>query len=643
MITAKRPLSGLVACGREVLRVQPLAETAPDLQRILKRSTLYTPPRFPVSAIRCETVMMVMRDGVRLATDIYLPPDVPAPAIAARTPYQRGADGFVGAFLAFARRGYVVISQDCRGTGNSEPDHWDYYMYEPEDGYDFVEWVSHQSWFNGFLGSCGSSYVGQTQWHMAKHPKMSTIVPEVSGLGVAINTTHLHMFANAYARSVGKGEDKIEVPYFELEAQMLHETLATGYFNDALYRPLPESLLVRHPHLRETSPSVAQRWLWEYYCSLTCTQRAEFVREAMGTKSVSILEIEQLPAIFGHRISHDAHTLPHSDPDELCRSFHAPVMLHTGWYDWGLNDALATWQLLQRATAEPMRSRCRLLIAPSAHNMPGYHEGMAEHPELHHAHRTTSNVELLMQWYTAIQEGKTDTWPVVIYYLMGANVWCSADAWPLEGTHTVPVYLRDAGQLSTRAPNAGSAPDVFTYDPKDPTPTVGGSIVSYVYPPGSVDVSEVQKRPDVLSYTTAALEEDLDVVGPLRLILYASSSAVDTDFAARLSDVFPDGRAIQLQSGILRARYRNWEGEPQLLEPGTIYRLEIDIWATANRFKVGHQLRLDISSADFPRFDRNANLGGVPGQPIPAIQTIYHDADYPSHLLLPILGRIAPL
>lgn len=580
-----------------------------------------------------------MRDGVRLATDVYLPPMIPASAIAVRTPYGRGMDALAGAFISFARRGFVVVSQDCRGTGDSEPDHWDYYMYEPEDGYDLVEWISHQPWFDGFLGSCGASYVGQTQWHMAMHPKMSTIVPEVSGLGVAVNTVHLHMFCNAYARTVGKGESKVSVPYFELERQMLDETWATGYFNEPLYRPLPESVLSRFPQLRQLSLDEAQRWLWNHYCSLTCSDRAELVKEMLGAPSVTILEVEALSNVFGQRISHDAHTLPHPRPEELCRTLHAPVLLRTGWYDWGLNDALATWDLLMHAAPEPMRSRCRLLIAPCAHNMPGYHEGMAEHPELHHAYGTASSVEMLLHWYAAVREGKTDSWPTATYYLMGANEWCAADAWPLKDAHTERVYLAAGGILSAQAPPETSPPDRYTYDPAHPTPTVGGSIVSYVYPPGSVDVGEVQKRPDVLTYTTPPLEHDVDVVGPLRLVLYASSSAIDTDFAARLSDVFPDGRAIQLQNAVLRGRYRKVDAQPELLKPGVVYRLEIDMWATANRFKAGHRLRLDISSADFPRFDRNSNRGGEEGAPVPALQTIYHDAGRPSHLLLPVVGR----
>jgi len=615
-----------------------LADVSPDLAQILKRSQILTPPRFAVSDIRCQTLMVAMRDGVRLATDVYLPPVVPAPAVAARTPYGRGEDRYAGAFMSLARRGYVVVSQDVRGTGDSEPEEWDYYVREPEDGYDCVEWISGQDWFNGFLGACGGSYVGQTQWQMAMHPKMSTIVPDVSGLGVSANTVHLHMFLNAYARSVGKGDDKVDVPYYELEAHMLETTLASGYFNEPLELHLPAALLDRFPELSAMSQREARRRLWEHYCALSCAERAEFVKGVTGAKSVSMPDIESMSAVFGPQISHDRHTLPHPDPDELVRGLQAPALVRTAWYDWFMNDALATWEVLRRSADGPVRTGSRLLIAPSAHNMPGYHEGMAEHPELHHAYGVNTSVELLHHWYSAVREDTVDAWPRVVYYLMGANEWRTAEDWPVPGARDVTLFLHGNGTLSGEAPTA-SEPDGYTYDPDDPTPTVGGSIVSFVYPPGSVDVSEVQQRDDVLTYSTGVLADDLDVVGPLRLVLYASSSAVDTDFSARLSDVFPDGRAIQLQSGMLRARFRNLDGEPELLDPGRVYAFEIDMWATANRFKAGHRLRVDISSADFPKFDRNANLGGAAGAPVPARQTIYHDADHPSQLRLSVLDE----
>jgi hypothetical protein len=474
---------------------------------------------------------------------------------------------------------------------------------------------------------------------MAMHPAMSTIVPQVAGLGVAPMTRpHFHMFSNAYALSVGKGPDKVSIGYDEMERQMVDETLATGYFNEPLHLPLTPDLLERYPELRSLPPGRARRRLYEYYCSLPPEQRAQLIKVALGTESITIIEMESAHAIFGHHVPIDAHMVPGTPTSSLFQSLQAPALMITGWYDWCLDDALATWELLTREAREPVRSRSRFLITPNAHNMPGYHEGREEHPELDRIYRATEILDLLLRWYAAVREDTLDSWPAVTYYLMGANEWHCAPAWPPPEAAMRAVYLGPGGALTTAPPQEPSDPDRYTYDPVDPTPTVGGSIVSYVYTPGSADVSAVQQRPDVLTYTTAPLEQDLDVVGPLRLILYASSSAVDTDFSARLSDVFPDGRAIQLQSGTLRARYRNLEGEPELLEPGRIYCLEIDMWATANRFAAGHRLRLDLSSADFPRFDRNTNRGGEPGPPIPAEQTIYHDPDRPSHLLLSVVG-----
>lgn len=611
---------------------QRLSRVAPELERALIEREPFSPARFTADEIRRETIWMPMRDGVRLATDLYLPPQLPAPAVAMRTTYARANPKMLDTLLALARRGYVVIAQDCRGTGDSEPDSWDYYIYEPEDGYDFVSWVSEQPWFDGFLGSCGSSYVAQTQWCMAMHPGMSAIVPEVSGLGVAPRTARKYMFYNAYARSVGKGGNKVSMTFDELERHMVRETLSGGYFNELAHRPLPEVLLAKFPELRDLPVAQARARLWAHYCELPSVRRAELVKLALGVSEITILEIEALTAIFGLHLPHDAYTVPHPERADVCRLLHAPALMITGWYDWSMNDALATWDLLMRVASEPVRSASRLIITPSAHNTPGYHEGEDRHPELRHSHRVPNHVELLLQWYAAVREQALEAWPKVIYYLMGANEWRSASAWPLPEARVFALHLNSDGSLTHRPPARASEPSRYIYDPEEPTPTVGGSIVSYVYPPGSVDVSSVQRRSDVLTFSTPPLQESLDVVGPLRLVLYASSSAVDTDFSARLSDVHPDGRAIQLQSGIVRARYRNANGEAELLEPGRIYRFEIDLWATANRFQAGHRLRVDICSADFPRFDRNTNRGGEPGVPIRAEQIIYHDPDHPSHL-----------
>jgi uncharacterized protein len=591
--------------------------------------------KFSVPQISCRTEYVAMRDGVKLATDLYLPPEFPAPVVVSRSPYDRSREdrGFTAALISFARRGYAVVSQDCRGTGESEPDTWDYYMYESEDGYDCIEWLHKQDWCNGFIGSIGGSYAGQTQWCMALHPAMSATVPSVSGLGVGTNTAHLHMLVNAYARTVGKGANKIAVPYNEMERLMLDETLSTGYFNEPLQPPLSAQMFVRYPELRGLPSHEARRRLWERYCRMSGAERAKFVRMAFGVDAVTINEVEGLSALFGKHISHDRLTIPEADPARLAGMIHAPPLIRTGWYDWALNDALDTFRLMRKAGKPDVAARTRMLITPYAHAMPGYREGWERHPELLRMPTVMDQLGYTVRWYEAVQQGKVESWPAVIYYLMGANEWRAAEDWPPPGAKEVSLYLGAEGTLTMEPPAVQSVSDGYTYDPKDPTPTVGGSIVSFVYPTGSVDVSEAQQRDDVLVYTTPPLERDLEIVGPLTMVLYASSSAVDTDFVARLSDVFPDGRALQLQSGILRARYRDLTKEPELIEPGRVYRFEIDLWATANRFKAGHRLRVDISSADFPHFDRNANRGGRPGEPVPARQMIFRDREHPSHLV----------
>jgi len=581
-----------------------------------------------------------MRDGTRLATDIYLPPEIPGPVVAIRTPYGRDWEAFgqAAAMIALARRGYVMVSQDCRGTGDSEPSSWDYFVYEVEDGYDCIEWISKQSWCNGFIGSFGSSYVGQTQWHMSLHPALSTLIPSMCGLGVGtVDTTHLYMFLNAYAHVVGKGEDKIAVPITEMERWFEKETMAGGYFNEPLNKPFSAPLLARFPQLHTMPPSQARQWLWSQYCNMTCAQRAEFIKLALGVKNITSVDFESLSSVFGQQVSHAAITIPHVSATDLCRSIQAPPLIRTGWYDWHLNYTLATWELLRRYAKADVAEHARIIIAPSSHNSPGYHVAGDEHPELLRMSSGLDQVGLMTHWYSAVQKGAYDSWPRVVYYLMGANEWRIASDWPIPQAKQVAFYLGSDGSLTTESPQNASPPDRYTYDPYNPTPTIGGSIVSFLYRPGSADVSAIQNRADVLTYTTQYFEHDLDVVGPLRMVLYASSSALDTDFVVRLIDVFPDGRAIQLQSGVLRARYRNPE-QPELLEPGRVYRFEIDMWATANRFKRQHRLRIDIASADFPRYDRNANRGGHPGNPISALQTIYHDPEHPSHLSASVLN-----
>lgn len=622
-----------------------------DLFAGILAGTVETPAPHPRSAIRRHTVAMQARDGVSLATDVYLAEGVSrGPIVVMRTPYGRRLDVHEDLLWKLAEHGYAAVSQDCRGTGDSEPDTWDTYIYEQEDSWDCVEWLTRQPFYDGFIGGTGASYLAGTQWAMALHPQMSAIAPEVGGLGGVKTGANLHMGMNTYALMVGKGPEKEStdpeadlLPGFESYAEMEHallpETLATGYYDAPVDPPLPAMLLDRFPQLRTMSLPAARSWLWQYYSASPPRERAELLKQILDTEAVTLGDLENLPPVFGHTLHLDRHLTPVVTDEALFDALRAPSLMIAGWYDWGLDIVLRTWGLLARHAREDVREGSRLLITPNSHNWPGYREG--EDPVLERTFREAENLELLLRWYGGLRgEEGVDSLPRVTYYLMGGGGWQVAEDWPPPGARETRLHLASGGRLTLEPPEE-SEPDTYAYDPDDPTPTVGGSICSFVYTPGSADVSEAQARDDVLVYTGAPLEADLTVVGPLRLVLYASSSARDTDFYARLSDVFPDGRAICLQNGVVRARLRD-PRRPAPLEPDRVHRFEIDMWATANRFAAGHRLRVDISSADFPRFDRNANVAGEGGDPVRARQTIYHEPGRASHLVMSVLDGEPP-
>lgn len=597
-------------------------------------------------------LMVVARDGIRLATDLYLPPGGgKLPTIIMRTPY--GKEGSEPLLREVARYGYAVVAQDCRGTGASEPGQWDMYMYEKEDGQDLLNWVEAQSWSNGKVGGVGGSYVGETQWFMASNKGMTAILPEVAGLGDGSSPgVRLHMMVNAYARTIGKsgGRAKASVSLDEIERQMEAETLSTGYFNDPLNGPYPERMLERFPVLRALAPAARAERLLQIWAELPPAERTALVRNLLGASEVNYANLGNLPAIFGPDGGGPAFKYVAPSLADVYRSIAAPPLMLNGWYDWGLDLTLETWALIEEFSNPHVRDNAVMVITPSAHNSVGYNEGADVTPALRYRYRGLDNLELIVRWYDRWLKNRPDAvegLSRVTYYMMGANQWRGADAWPPRSARPTRFFLDSGGSASgvhgsgiLRREHVGDGqPDRFTYDPEHPPPTRGGSIVSALVPSGSLDQSETQEREDVLVYTTAPLESDLGVVGPVHALIHASSSAVDTDWTAKLTDVFPDGRALVLQSGIVRARFRNRGEDPSLIEPGRVYPYDIDMWATANLFRKGHRIRLEIASADFPRYERNTNRGGQPGSPLKATQTVFHERAYPSHLVLHVMDE----
>jgi hypothetical protein len=608
-----------------------------------------TRPRYDPAEIEIDpAVPMRARDGVTLVSDVYRPRGVARlPTILARTPY--GRETFRPLMLALAQHGFACVAQDCRGTGASEPDHWDMYVYEPEDSYDLVEWVTGRPWYDGGIGGVGGSYAGETQWCMAFHPAMTAIAPEVGGIGrVMWGPVKRHMFANAYIRSVGKGETKVPIPsnlgsiddhpLWATERAMLSETLATGYFDAPIEVTRPRRDVERYPELADLADTERRSAMWRRYAAMTAAERAGLLKFLADVPEVNYRNFGDYAPVFGDIGASPAFLYVKPSLAELYGSLRAPALILTGWYDWSLMRVFETWELMQRHASEHVRDRSMMIIGPYSHRTPGYREGSA--PTLSRTGRGLDNLELLLRWYGCWlrhERSALGGLAPISYFLMGANVWDGADRWPPLGARSVQYYLQPGGGLAARPPGT-SDPDTYVFDPHDPTPTKGGSIISTVITPGSTDVSDVQRRADVLAYTTEPLARPVRVVGPMTAMLHAASSAVDTDFVVRLTDVHPDGRALQIQNGVLRARFREPGRPPSLIEPGRVYRFEVGMWATAHEFAAGHRLRIDISSADFPRFERNSGRGGAGGPPIAATQTIFHDPARPSHVILSVVG-----
>ncbi len=329
-----------------------------------------------------------------------------------------------------------------------------------------------------------------------------------------------------------------------------------------------------------------------------------------------------------------------------------------GWYDIFLKDTLSNFKIMREQGSTPEARQSKLLIGPWTHS--GYTNPIGE---LNFGFASTSafidlqidltslQVRWFDHWLRGIDTGMLKEAPIKLF-VMGANVWRDEQEWPLARAVDTPYYLHSSGQanslngnglLNTEVPGT-EPPDQFDYDPAHPVSTRGGALLMSVeYRPGAFDQRPTESREDVLVYNTPALEQDVEVTGPITVHLWAASSAPDTDFVARLVDVHPDGYAQNLTDGIIRARYRNFargEEQPALIEPGKAYEYEIDLWATSNVFKAGHSIRLDITSSNFPRWDRNPNTGhdfGADDELAVAHQTIMHDRDHPSYVVLPIV------
>jgi len=559
-------------------------------------------------------IAVKMRDGLTLYADIFRPDaEGKFPVLLQRTPYNR--DNEVAFALKAAAKGYVVVIQDVRGRYASEGQ-WYTFKNEPNDGYDTVEWAAALPYSDGRVGMFGGSYVGATQMlaAIAHPPHLAGICPIVTASNYHENWTYTGgAFAqwfnedwtsglshNTYEHLVGEQNDPVggiwtlpltSYPILNLEKRPDLSTNATvaPYFLDWL-----------------AHPSYDDYW-----------------------KAISI--------------------------EEHFQDIKVPALHVAAWYDLFLGGSLRNYEGIKaNGGSEEARRGQRLVVVIGGHAGDGRKIGDLDFGPAAEG----SEDDTILNWYDYLFKGAKNKFangkPVKIF-VMGANHWRDEDDWPLTRAKATKYFLHSTGKansmrgngtLSTTAP-IKEASDQYVYDPAHPVPTIGGWLCceQQRWHAGPRDQRPAEARDDVLVYSTAPMTEDLEVTGPISLELYAKSSAVDTDFTAKLVDVWPDGFAQNIAEGIIRARYRDSRETPSLMTPGQAYKFTIDLWATSNVFKKGHMVRLEVSSSNFPRFDRNLNTGATrylksadgPDQFVSATNVVLHDAEHPSALVLPVV------
>lgn len=582
-------------------------------------------PRFKVVVERA--VPVPMRDGTRLAADVYRP-DAEGlfPAVVERTPYNREESVILrtGTPQYLAARGFAFVVQDVRGrfgSGGSWYPFVDDGWGENRDGYDTIAWAAGQPWCNGKVATAGGSYAGQTQMLLAP-----TRPPALACCFVREAASDL---TRQWCYRGGAFEWG-----FNLDWGMRHGLAAMRRQADLL-QPVVGSAPDRFDTLPLGHGHIYNPFAW----------------------------LEDVLAL-----SEDGRFWRPFNFERIYRRIDVPVYHLAGWFDIFLDGSLRNFSgLVKEGRSKATRAAQKLVIGPWTHGPTVHDPAFARHVgdldfgpdavfDFNAEHR---------RWYDHWLNGAaTDVpdEPRVRYFLMGANEWRAADSWPPPGTRKRHFYMRGGrsgtanslndGVLSVEKASAREAADSYRYDPHSPVPTVGGNTLYYgrrsggsgeENPDFSVTAGPRDQRPVeplCLTYTSEPLPADLDVVGRVTLRLYASSDCMDTDFVAKLCDVFPDGRSILVCDGILRGRYRKSHLRPKLLKPGKVYAFEIDLWPTAWRFAAGHRLRVAVASSNFPRFDRNLNTG-VPGavsaETRVAVNAVYHDAEYPSRLTVSVL------
>lgn len=594
-------------------------------------------------AILEEKVMMPMRDGVRLATDIYRPKtDEKVPIIFSRTPYNFNSWGdgkertrtMERAYEAL-KHGYAYVVQNERGRYFSEGE-WDILGVPLTDGYDAFSWMAEQEWSNGKIGTLGCS--STAEWQMAvaalDHPSHAAMVPQGYGAGVGVVGSYFEQ-GNWYRG--GAEQLLFHAWLYGVEQDKFKPRIPAGATQEDLIR------ISRFYDLAPENPPVNWKEAFSYL------PLKDVLKNVKGKKEIfdkMIVRKPNDPEWFEGGLYHDT------------MDFGIPSFWFVSWYDVSVAPNLALFNYVRENGADAFTKENQyLVIAPTLHC--GYTRA-TENTIV--GERSVGDARLnydeqIYSWFDLHLKGEANDFkektPRVQYYTMGKNIWQASESWPPKNAKLKTFYLNSEGNANTRFGDGkltpypdqrGKRSDSFDYDPMNPVTSYGGGVccTGNAVQGGAFDQREMEEREDILVYTSDPLEEGIEMSGFIESVLYLSSDVKDTDLTIKIIDVLPDGTAYNLDETIQRVRYREGYDKEVFMGKDQVYKVELTPMATSNYFKKGHRIRVEVSSSNFPRFSRNLNTGGDnydESESVVARNTIHHSKRYPSHIKLPFISR----
>lgn len=589
---------------------------------------------------RYPETFIELKDGVKLGTDIFVPKKIfkeksKCPTILVRLPYWKDMFSFLG--YGYAAYGFVAVIQDIRGTGHSNG--FNYYLFtEREDGLETLTWISKQYWYNGKIGMTGASYFGITQlalsWDNEYLTCISPAITSTLNLWKKNGGLQIHALTTSIYRIMVNIVTHREIPQVQTLTKLMFERFLNpkyALFND----PIKKKSRISLSQLKGKTIKEIQELLVAYYNvkKFDPTKRSykvyfQFLNDFLITQGL------------------DKDTYKMSGFLEMdTRNLSQPVFMLAGWQDMFLEKQLEDFLVIKQKAIGDARKYSKMIIGSWAHGAIGHPESKIRNAGMLSFFRGFLNLNWNRYWLMDDEKAFPDiNRSSIKYWTMGKNIWKYTEIWPPENIENTRLFLHSGGKANTVNGDgiltfeepANELEDTYIFNPMNPVITRGGRNLLILK--GAQDQKDAEKREDVLIYTSKSLEKGIEITGTVKMILYASSSALDTDFMIKLVDVFPNGKALNILDAGIRARFRNGDEIPHLIEPGKVYQYEIELGNTSNYFRKAHRIRIEISSSNFPRFDINANLGGKgkPGDYIVAEQQVYHSKEAPSHLIIPI-------